>query len=279
MSINNIGNKQIRIICGMPYLDRLKFLAEGLPIIHKSAMSYLEASEEIAKFTRERRVLRTYAEEESAKALILMDIVRCPPKIIASKIGKMTGWFYNHLARLIYAEASDWKPMNISQLQEYIESNVKSHYLEGDYGEYIVQNWSMFNRESTLYADIFVDEHGTASWSEPQSFSTTYSTPSAVRVIDALAALGIFSASGLNIVTKIWGDTEFINQQNHKDSQNLIERTINSLISANLQQEHATDEHVNTLFQEWQLPMYSTTIKMKNVSMDDLLEERNLQPF
>jgi hypothetical protein len=43
--------------------------------------------------------------------------VRCPPKLIAGHIGPMMGWFYNHLARLIYAEAQHWKPTNAEKLQ------------------------------------------------------------------------------------------------------------------------------------------------------------------
>jgi hypothetical protein len=55
-------------------------------------------------------VLKGFAEEEAAKILILVDAVRCPPKLISSKLKRIVGWFYDHLARLIYAEAVAWKP-------------------------------------------------------------------------------------------------------------------------------------------------------------------------
>ncbi|MEJ6785613.1 hypothetical protein [Aminobacter sp. Piv2-1] len=59
-----------------------------------------------------------FAEEEAAKALILMDIVRCPPALLAERMRPMLGWFYNHLARLIYAKAADCKPVDTTMLQE-----------------------------------------------------------------------------------------------------------------------------------------------------------------
>jgi hypothetical protein len=53
-------------------------------------------------------VLQGYAEEEAAKILILMDAVRCPPKLLQEKLIRIIGWFHNHLARLIYADAVAW---------------------------------------------------------------------------------------------------------------------------------------------------------------------------
>ena len=51
---------------------------------------------------READLLRSLAEEESAKALILIDLVRCPKAIVNSRIGRSLHWFYDRLARLIY---------------------------------------------------------------------------------------------------------------------------------------------------------------------------------
>jgi hypothetical protein len=65
-------------------------------------------------YGREAKVLEGFAKEEAAKILILMDAVRCPPKLVASKLNRIVGWFYDHLARLIYAEAVSWKPLNFA---------------------------------------------------------------------------------------------------------------------------------------------------------------------
>jgi hypothetical protein len=78
----------------MTHDQRLTFIAEGLPIVLASATGFLNASKALQEFARESDVLFGYSEEEAAKALVLIDIVRCPQKLIASKIGTMTSWFY-----------------------------------------------------------------------------------------------------------------------------------------------------------------------------------------
>lgn len=75
---------------------------------------------------REAEVLEGFAKEEAAKILILMDAVRCPVKLLPSKLGTIIGWFYNHLARLIYADAVTWKPMHLAQLRQYVEPRRKA---------------------------------------------------------------------------------------------------------------------------------------------------------
>jgi hypothetical protein len=100
------------------------------------------------------------ATEEAAKILILMDAVRCPGKILPSKLGTILGWFYDHLARLIYAEAVPWHPVNVAQLRDYVASERKAHYVEGRFSGFIMPNWSLYQRESQLYVDIQANEDG-----------------------------------------------------------------------------------------------------------------------
>ena len=113
-------------------------------------------------------MLEGYAEEEAAKILILVDAVRCPPKLVASRLNKIVGWFYNHLARLIYAEAVSWKPTHLAELREYVDRQRRGHYLEGNAGEYIAPNWAVYQRESLLYADIEAYQDGKLEWSSPR---------------------------------------------------------------------------------------------------------------
>src|SRR3546814_17502594 len=66
---------------------------------------------------REATVLEGFAEEEAAKALILVDLIRCPPKQVARRAAAMIKTFYDHLGRLIYADAQHWCPTDVDQLQ------------------------------------------------------------------------------------------------------------------------------------------------------------------
>ena len=135
----NIGLRQAKVLCQMSHKKRLEFLSEGLPKIQESAEGYWKASLELNESPREAEVLRGYAVEEAAKVLILMDAVRSPKKLVPGYMGKIVGWFYNHLTRLIYAEAIGWRPTHIDELREYVESVRKSHSVEGTVGEFIMR--------------------------------------------------------------------------------------------------------------------------------------------
>jgi len=97
--------------------------------------------------------------------------VRCPSSKIDGRIGRIIKNFYSHLARLIYAKAQSWRPVNVAQLQEYVDSERQGHYLEGGMSEFIMPNWAIYSRESTLYADIEQHEDGAPVWSDPTRFS------------------------------------------------------------------------------------------------------------
>lgn len=282
MSGVKIGLGQAARLTQMPYGKRLEFIAEGLPIVLESARGFLAASKALTDHARETDVLVGYAEEEAAKALILIDMVRCPPKLIPSRIGIMTKWFYSHLARLIYAEAARWKPMHVSQLQDYANSHRKTHYVDGDYGEYIFPNDKIFLRESKLYADIGAHEDDDVFWNTPEGYPPTGFNfdPPAYQAVEALAAVGTFSADGINVVADVWGELDFCDTQNFEDSRRLTETMLEHLIEKKLPLDHATEDHIRTLYHAWQLPMYNINLSPIRVSMDELNEEREaLYPY
>lgn len=133
----NIGLSQGHWLCQMRQSARLAFIAEGLPAVLTSAQGFWRAAGQLDGQVREAVVLARHAEEEAAKVLILMDIVRCPRRLVSARTGSMVKWFYSHLARLIYAEAAGWKPMDVAQSREYVDMNRKSHHVDGAVGEYI----------------------------------------------------------------------------------------------------------------------------------------------
>ena len=85
----NIGLRRGKVLCGMKYDDRLAFIGDGLPIVLESARGFWQASLQLQSSVREATVLRNHAVEEAGKILILMDIARCPEKIVARRIGPM----------------------------------------------------------------------------------------------------------------------------------------------------------------------------------------------
>ncbi|MFT6670506.1 MAG: hypothetical protein ACJAVZ_001976 [Afipia broomeae] len=68
------GGRQARALCNMSHSARLDFIAEGLPVVLQSARGFWRAAETLKERPREAAVLAGFAEEESAKALILIDL-------------------------------------------------------------------------------------------------------------------------------------------------------------------------------------------------------------
>lgn len=274
---SDIGLGKAALICNMPARQRLDFIAEGLPVLFGSAKSLAMASQALEAFPREAEILARQCSEECAKILILVDLVRCPPKKVASRVGAMMKWFYDHLARLIYAEAQDWRPVTAAQLQEYIDGQRQSHYLEGDYGEYVVENWALFQRESALYADVFADENGDVEWFGPSPGRVGLGgfLPSCFRVVDALDAFGVFSAAGVKILADVWGKHDVHGDVEWRLTRELYAPLIERLSGAGLISERAADEHVRAIGDTWQLPMYNMDFSRISVSLDTLRERQD----
>jgi hypothetical protein len=280
---SDIGMKRGRALSNLPQPKQLEVIAEGLPILMKSADSLMTAAKAIGEHNRPALILEGHAKEEIAKILILMDIVRCPPKVRPSRIGPMIGWFYNHLARLIYFDAQTWKPIKITQLQQYVDSDRKSHFLEGSLGEYILPNWTAWSRESMLYADIITDEDGGLNWNDPEigarsialtrlppDFFDDFEQPAWI-ICKALHDIGAFTRPGLDIVSAVWSQTEFVNAQNRSDADNLTREMLLALYNAGLISEAANNERVNL----WQLPMYHIDFNPIEVPLQELQAERD----
>ena len=96
MSDLGIGSRAGRTyLCQMNYDARLVFLAEGLPIILDSARGFWAASRQLMAMSGTVRGAQNHAEEEAAKLIIVMDMVRCPKKLCAaSRMGQMVKWCY-----------------------------------------------------------------------------------------------------------------------------------------------------------------------------------------
>ena len=272
------GMKKGRLICKMRADRRLEFIAKGLPIIFESAKSLAMASQALKQFPREAEILRGICEEECGKILILVDIIRCPKKKVAQRMGQMIDWFYCHLARLIYADAQGWKPSNASQLQEYIDSNRRSHHLYGEDGyEDILPNWALFERESSLYTDVVVDENDEPMWLSPMQVSEGDGLgdflPTSFRVVEALEAFGLFTSEGLKVLAEVWGKHD-VEGEFSIDPRHPFRELVERLDAAELITEHPSDDHAHDLLNNWQLPMYNMNFTKIPMTLEELLEQR-----
>jgi hypothetical protein len=265
----------------MTHDARITLIAEGLPILLASAHGFWSAAESLRDRPREAEVLEGFADEEAAKILILIDIIRCPKRLVAARVGPMVSWFYNHLARLLYSDAQSWRPTDVSELQSYLNEQRKGHYLEGYVGEFIMPNWGVFARESVMYADIAGHEDGSASWNDPNYLrqpdpapSSFTMKPKALETAEALHAVGAFSPRGLIALAEVWGAVEFKDTIGASASDQLIRAMLERYFAEDLPLEHACNEHVRRLRRGWQMPMYNLDFRLIEVPLADLERER-----
>ncbi|WP_244608682.1 hypothetical protein [Bradyrhizobium algeriense] len=272
-----IGQRQASRICQMSATDRLAFIAEGLPIIHASAKGFWSASLELNAMPREAEVLEGFAKEEAAKILILLDVVRCPEKRVAGKLSMLIGRFYGHLERLIYAQLAEWWSEDIARLRKAVEPLRTTHDLEGSMGELIVPNSTLYRRESKLYADVEAYEDGTPLWNAPAGHQNPFGRrmPAVVAVIETMAACGMFTLTGLQASSQVWGELEFKERETLWDAERLTRELLERLIAEGLPQESATQDHVDTLYRHWPLPMYNVDLSPVPVTLDALKAEQD----
>lgn len=276
-SANDIGMKGLRILANVPDKERFDIIAEGLPILMKSADDLLLASEDLDGHQRAASILIRQATEELAKVLILVDLVRCPARLRGSRVSFMVKWFYSHLARLLYVETQAWKPMHVDQLQEYVDDQRKSHHLDGPMGEYIFPNSAVFVRESQLYADLMHYDDGTPIWNEPSNEPSpfTRNRPHVWTICAALRDFGVFTRKGLDVAAKVWETIDFKGGQDWSGARGLTRTMLENLERAKLITEAATEEQLRTLYNHWQIPMYNVDFRQVDVPLDQLMAQRD----
>src|SRR3569833_1088523 len=274
--VKQIGFKQAAQIANMSGEERLAFIAESLPIIFDSAKSLIAGSHSLEAFPRERSILEGHAIEECAKILILVDLVRCPPKRSAALAGTMMKWFYSHLARIIYADAQSWRAVSIDQLQEYVDNERPSHYLEGGLGEYFMPNSALYQREGTLYADVIGNEDADPEWSAPLKSERIFGwfEPHAWRLVDAMDAIGLFTPEGVKILSESWAGVYFEKGASWSKAEALCWPTALACEAAGLTQERLTKDHAGIIARGWQMPMYEIDFSPIAVTLEELRAHR-----
>lgn len=276
-----VGLGHLSAICQMRTKVKLSLLAEGLPLILASSEGFQAAAEALRDHARESDVLEGFAAEEAAKTLILMDMLRCPKTKRASRNGAFVRWFYDHLARLIYAEAVSWRPTDKGQLRSYVDLQRRSHVTDGAIGEYIVPSGPVPDRERRLYADVEKLDDGSLTWNSPRSWKEDFPdtglfdrAPDALRIARAMKKLGMFSETGLEVVSHIWSEETLSDEMTWQDGRDLSMRMLEMLNEEGAILEDATNEDAGLILNEWPLPMWDFELSPVVVPIEELESER-----
>jgi len=165
-------------------------------------------------------LLRSFADEEAAKVLILIDAVRCPRPEQRARARTLKRWG-DHLWKGIYARACGWRPADFRELASYVNQDLQPFYLDGPRGvDWVFPNEIKSERERRIYVDLVQDitESGQGnlepywvtpedSWVPPDdsiSWLFRYRTSTCVEVALSLHAQGISTERGLQHVAAIW---------------------------------------------------------------------------
>ena len=222
-------------------------------------------------------ILRAIAREESAKVLILLDVVRCPAGPARTKTLKH---FYSHLAKNIYAKACHWRPANFLEVKQAVEDECKAFYLDGPNEiDWVFPNAILSERERLMYVDCVQDvtvQDGEFLWSCPFSYDfgsgTHYQAPAVLDLSRALVQVGMTSPEGLSIVAKVWRDFIPDSRTSHSVIFDMNRATMDRLMEAGLSS--AEDPVKRTVADEWPFPLWPVDMAKRGPSQSDLRELR-----
>jgi len=275
------GDRHAGLLCVMAPPARLDLLAEGFPILLDSAREFRRAATGLPGKSREARLLSALAEEEAARILILMDLVRCPARQAQRRVGRIVRHFYDPLARLIYADAQRWKPVHLAQLRAYVDHAREAHYLDGYSGDDVAPNWHRYSHGSAINADIALHPDGVVRWSRPGDAGSSGPAlePIALELAEAMNTAGMFDRRGLQAVSEIWDQVDFTGRQTPEDSSQLTRTLLQRLDAERLVTKTVTGAdlhlHLHLLLHDWQMPMYDLAFNEAVVAPGTLHEDRD----
>lgn len=258
-------------------------VAKGLDHIVQNAQEFYTDSELLATQLRgpSSRVLRTIAEEEAAKYLILIDAIRCPPQ--SNDFSRQLGRFYSHLSRGIYAYVAICQSSTFGELRSWVNEERKSLFLDGPEGyDYIYRNRILDLRESRMYVDYEMHEDNEYIWSAPRhhdegvALSLQGVIPPSLETVLSLNKAGFASPQGLKLLADIWRPISMIDTITRSELKEYIRSTCEEADRQALP--GARDQEITaSLSQHWQFPMYSLDMKLIEVSVNELRNQRTDQ--
>lgn len=261
-----------------PQGKRLPRIAEGLELL-AAQVNALEGDLSLlaeAERWRGLDILSAQADEEAAKALILLDFVRmdqAPDEALARQLGR----FYNHLVRCIYAEMAHMSPADFGEVRRLVDSMRESHYLDGPNDvDWIFRNQLLARREESLYVDYIHEDEGDR-WVTPAANDVfMYPPPVAPirRLICALQRLGAMSIDGLVVVAGHWSSVRLEDGTHWQETAGINGAIVEELIDQGIATPEATAEDVTFAIERWPFPMGDLDLEMLPVDIADLEAKR-----
>lgn len=225
------------------------------------------------KRERGARILRLAAEEEAAKVLILLDVVRCPrnkPLEFSSQLKNFT----EHLAKGIYAQYCNTKPLKFEDVREWVELERKQFYLDGPNGvDWIFDNDILRRREDTIYVDYY-ESDDERKWHDPMFgegwWASAYVPSFVLRLTSAMSNSGWLKAAALAEIATIWRKIEMHDGFSWRELRALNCKTLETVQAKGLLVDRPADDYA-IIANEWLFPLWSLDVRRRTeVDQKDL---------
>lgn len=273
--------RAIKGLGSTPDKEFFKEVAAGIELILENVERFDAAAHKLtnAGDHHPARILGNLAEEEAAKVLILMDAVRCPRNKQPER-DRTLGYFYDHLAKGIYADVCNWRPVNFAEMIRGIERERVEFYLDGPNDvDWIFPNQITQHREDELYVSYVCDDsdqagQGDCYWLSPRTDDLFhYRTASVIDVTKALHLVGATKPASLAIVADIWRVAELLPETRSNVLEDLNFQTLQALneqgfLLPDLKEEYATIQR------RWPFPLWPVDLRVLKVKKENLRDVR-----
>lgn len=264
------------------FSDRRLFeeVSEGISQIVKNAVDLEDAASCLIqnKHHRTGEILSSFAEEEAAKVLLLIDVVRCP-RDQSDAQGRTLGYFHSHFAKRIYSKLCSWHFAGFEDMCEAIERECQEFYLDGPNDvDWIFPNSLSIEREKEIYVDYVKDvttEEGPRFWNCPRpsgAFLGMHVLPQSIEVARALYKIGATTPDGLAVVADVWRKFVAGPQTTMTELTRAKNRMLERLSDEGLL--HDEDASVMRQLYRWPFPLWPLKIGISEVRLDELRRER-----
>ena len=212
--------------------------------------------------------------------LILVDTVRCP-RNMGKEMSRTLGYFYDHLAKGIYAEVCGLHISDFAEMEKFIENERVEHYLDGPNGvDWIFPNHITQCREDDLYVGYVRDDseeagEGKRYWTCPRNDDLIpYWTHPVIKLARALHQVGATAPAGLAAVAELWRPFEVRPETGWDDVQQLNRRTLEVMEEHDLLAA-APNEVYAPILEYWPFPLWPLDLRLKKVEKEELREIRS----
>jgi hypothetical protein len=267
--------RMVHLLAGVPDDKLIHEVARGLTLIFEHVSQLQSSIETLCEEKQPRGVaaVRTIADEEAAKYLILVDAIRCPRKAQRQRAEQLRRC-NDHLSKGIYAYIAGMSPADLGEIRRIAKGLRQSYYLDGptDY-DWIFRNSIEEQRERTLYVDYVRTDEG-ADWEAPDVHDDRiflYGDPSGVvRIVQALTHAGIASVDGLRVVAEVWRNFVPEAETHWQEVAPRNRLTLEMLQERDLVGDAFTDRDAQVIVDEWTFPLHHEELSVIRVNLDEL---------